>query len=591
MLDPAAGVEQGDDEEDEAAGTSRRTKTTAYPPSKVAANLMSVAVSATASEEACLEEIFNVLLSPVGKDDSGSVKRSKALLSPSVFAALRKVAMEGNRKAQRAAMQVIALALGGGAANSGTHKPSVSEADAAAANMSQLVLGPKRTASALFDTVLSAGCGETGEGADWALVRSTALALQRIPKMSVESAGSPGTDTMTLRRLEAVVRGEGCGTKPPQAEGEGEGAADEKKEAGQVLADTAAWFPAAEQALLALFRLATNPEQVCGALLKSLETALFSQTAAEKSQSKMVISAITEAKLARFCYVLGDVSLRLLVYTEQKGTDLKRAIVAAKDAKDKAREARKGKGHDDEEDNMEHELGLAAEADAELDARLAEIIDEEIVGRNLLAVFEPVLVRVVANESGHFDGRLLQEAATLALCKYMCISPQTCDKHLALLFTKLKEHPLPSVRANLMVALGDLAFRFPNLIEPWTEHLYARLKDDHKQVRAQTLLVLTHLILNDMVKVKGQISEIALCLEDDEPKTSDLARLFFQELSKRGNNPIYNLMPDIVSRLSSMGLTKEVFRRVMSFLMNFVNKDKQVLVRYCTTRNPVPVDG
>ena len=50
-------------------------------------------------------------------------------------------------------------------------------------------------------------------------------------------------------------------------------------------------------------------------------------------------------------------------------------------------------------------------------------------------------------------------------------------------------------------------------------------------------------------------------------------------------------MPDIVSRLSSMGLTKEVFRRVMSFLMNFVNKDKQVLVRYCTTRNPVPVDG
>ena len=85
----------------------------------------------------------------------------------------------------------------------------------------------------------------------------------------------------------------------------------------------------------------------------------------------------------------------------------------------------------------------------------------------------------------------------------MCISAQTCDRHLALLFTKLKDHPLPSVRANLMVALGDLAFRFPNLIEPWTEHLYARLKDDHTQVRGQTLLVLTHLILNDMIKVSG----------------------------------------------------------------------------------------
>ena len=35
-------------------------------------------------------------------------------------------------------------------------------------------------------------------------------------------------------------------------------------------------------------------------------------------------------------------------------------------------------------------------------------------------------------------------------------------------------------------------------------------------MRRNTLTVLTHLILNDQVKVKGQISEIALCLSDHD---------------------------------------------------------------------------
>ena len=33
------------------------------------------------------------------------------------------------------------------------------------------------------------------------------------------------------------------------------------------------------------------------------------------------------------------------------------------------------------------------------------------------------------------------------------------------------------MRCNLVVALGDLAFRFPNLVEPWTAHLYQPLSE------------------------------------------------------------------------------------------------------------------
>ena len=59
------------------------------------------------------------------------------------------------------------------------------------------------------------------------------------------------------------------------------------------------------------------------------------------------------------------------------------------------------------------------------------------------------------------------------------------------------------------------------------------LHDDSAVVRKNTLVVLTHLILNDMIKVKGQISAMALCLEDPEQKIADLAKLFFHELSKK----------------------------------------------------------
>jgi condensin complex subunit 1 len=46
-----------------------------------------------------------------------------------------------------------------------------------------------------------------------------------------------------------------------------------------------------------------------------------------------------------------------------------------------------------------------------------------------------------------------------------------------------------------------------------------------------------------MIKVKGQLGEMAKCLEDPDPRVSDLAKLFFTELSTK-DNAIYNNLPD-----------------------------------------------
>jgi condensin complex subunit 1 len=66
-------------------------------------------------------------------------------------------------------------------------------------------------------------------------------------------------------------------------------------------------------------------------------------------------------------------------------------------------------------------------------------------------------------------------------------------------------------------------------------------------------MVLTHLILNDMIKVKGQVSEMALRLEDDDERVADLARLFFHELSHK-DNAVYNILPDVISNLVRHGV-------------------------------------
>ena len=60
---------------------------------------------------------------------------------------------------------------------------------------------------------------------------------------------------------------------------------------------------------------------------------------------------------------------------------------------------------------------------------------------------------------------------------------------------------------------------------------YNRLRDDCVLVRKNTMMVLTHLILNDMVKVRGQISSMALCLKDEDSSIMDMAHMFFYELS------------------------------------------------------------
>mmetsp|Transcript_21819 Transcript_21819/g.45861 ORF Transcript_21819/g.45861 Transcript_21819/m.45861 type:complete len:1356 (+) Transcript_21819:199-4266(+) len=492
------------------------------PENQIAQNFIDLVGQATVSELASIEEAIGRLV-------------KKEIIPPDVFSILWHCASQAEGDLRASAMMVISMA----------------------ASADPRIVDSAYRLQNLFD----AGLGDyTEDHRDWKTARSAACALQRVARAKVDQSSARYLilDLIT-ERLVAVARGDWC--------------MDGNEH------DTNSWFCAAEQAINAIFAISPSPEKVSMEILLGHQAAIFGTP----DHPETVTDSL---RLSRFFFILGHIALKLLIYTEVLSSSVRRANAAKTVSKqESASSVINGKGgnaetekeDEDEEDAIEAELGIAAQAEAETERKVAEISENEIVGRGIISLFTPMLLRVVANEGGNFSSPILMLSATIALCKCMCISKSFCEQHLPLLFSVLAKAPNDDqdLRANIVIALGDLAFRFPNEVEPYTPKIYSCLRDKSTRVRRHTLMVLTHLILNDMVKVKGQVCEIALCLQDQESRIRDMARLLFHELSKRTNSPIYNLLPDIVSQLSQLGLPQESFREIMLFLLGFIKKDRQ----------------
>ena len=159
----------------------------------------------------------------------------------------------------------------------------------------------------------------------------------------------------------------------------------------------------------------------------------------------------------------------------------------------------------------------------------------------------------------------------------MCVSSEYCEKNLPLLITILERSEDPIVRSNAVIALGDMAVCFNHLIDENTDFLYRRLNDGDDSVKRTCLMTLTFLILAGQVKVKGQLGEMAKCLEDGDKRIADLARMFFTELATK-DNALYNQFVDMFSILTRDGpleggvMEEEALKRILKFLCGFIEK-------------------
>jgi condensin complex subunit 1 len=375
------------------------------------------------------------------------------------------------------------------------------------------------------------------------------------------------------------------------------------------------WYGMAEQAIGAIYALSRHPDVLCSSVVRSKTRAVFShhpsvmESTSEPDKShfdndgdvemseivdepavvkKMESeeSASTEDNtnigqsaipLSQLLFAIGHIALKQIVHLELCEQDFKRR----KAEKEKPRESPASKAAppkktSKKEETPADELDLiTGTTEDDFTDAVAHVRERELLfGKNsLLANFGPLVIEICGNNKAYPNSELQAQAA-LCMAKLMCVSSEFCEANLSLLITILERSPSAITRSNLVVALGDMAVCFNHLIDENTDFLYRRLSDSSLQVKRTCLMTLTFLILAGQVKVKGQLGEMAKCIEDSDERIRDMSRMFFAELSGK-DNAIYNHFVDMFSLLTAdHELEEENFRRIIKFLASFIEKDK-----------------
>lgn len=294
--------------------------------------------------------------------------------------------------------------------------------------------------------------------------------------------------------------------------------------------------------------------------------------------------------LSELLFIVGHVAIKQIVHLELCELDFKRrkqekekAVAAEKAAEAESRRNSRNNRASTigtvarDKDEPEDELDLiGGTTEDDFTEAMLHIRERELLyGQDsLLALYGALVSEICANNTKYKD-KGLQAAATLCLAKLMCVSAEYCEANLPLLITIMERSPDATVRSNAVIALGDMAVCFNHLIDENTDFLYRRLADKDASVKRTCLMTLTFLILAGQVKVKGQLGEMAKCMEDEDKRIADLARMFFTELSTK-DNAVYNHFVDMFSLLSAeKALAEESFRRIVKFLLGFVEKVSQ----------------
>lgn len=451
-----------------------------------------------------------------------------------------------------------------------------------------------------METMLRFGLGAHGR-ADLQLAKYTCIALRRLNPTGRQAKDSSATFNR-LPNEHAVLAKLAAITEVPS----------ESKE----------WFGVAEQAINAIYVLAKHPDILCTDIIRrrtkvvfaSQQKSPFGSRPASRDDATMTVmgggvtqnfntmslDAVTQTinqpppeppaepkekaaiALSQLLFVVGHVAIKQIVHLELCELDFKRRKQEKEKEPPKPDEPRASTGRQGknatpapppEEAGDELDL-IGGTTEDDFTEAMAHIRERELLfgPQSLLSNYGP-LVAEICSRSDIYKDKSLQAAATLCLAKLMCVSSEYCEAHLPLLITIMERSPNPTVRSNVVIALGDMAVCFNHLIDENTDFLYRRLADTDLSVKRTCLMTLTFLILAGQVKVKGQLGEMAKCLEDEDKRIADLARMFFSELSTK-DNAVYNHFVDMFSLLSAGQMEEEPFKRIVKFLLGFVEKDK-----------------
>ena len=543
----------------------------------IARNMISLTFGATPAELTSLEQLLSTMM-------------QSDLLSPLVVEKLWQVYGVQNKDISRSQRRGAIIVLG------------------------MLALADPEVVVKDLETCLRIGLGNPGKK-DFGLARYTCTALMRIKSSrKIKDNTKKGPQMAKLPNDHAVLVKLAAMT--------------------ELVTDNPEWFGLAEQAIGAIYALSRHPDVLSSDIIRRKTKYVFGQQKAqaaaataekeeneaarhnetgllspppeeEQNPTAAIVGPVEDTgpkqthamALSQLLFIVGHVAIKQIVHLELCEQDFKRrkaekeknSMAAKADASRKgpsgganasttsirtstatATAAAAAAAAQEEQDELDLIAGTSEDDFTEAIARIRE--RELLHGPNsLLASFGPLVTELCSNNTSYPD-RTLQAQAALCMAKLMCVSSEYCERNLGLLLTILSRSGDATVRSNLVVALGDMAVCFNHLIDENTDFLYRRLNDADASVKCTCLMTLTFLILAGQVKVKGQLGEMAKCLEDDDRRIADLSRMFFSELATK-DNAVYNHFVDMFSLLSAdEELREDSFRKIIKFLTGFIEK-------------------
>ena len=344
-------------------------------------------------------------------------------------------------------------------------------------------------------------------------------------------------------------------------------------------------FGVAEQAIGAIYTLSKHPDTLCSDILRRKTRYVFQPRNVQptpepmegiEGQSGLPSPPPEEPErkqkaslaLSQLLFIVGHIAIKQIVHLELCELDFKRRKAEKEKTKTANASPVKPAGVDQDELDL-----ISGTTEDDFTEAMTHIRERELLyGENsLLSKFGGMVTEICSNNTAYQDEDL-QAAATLCMAKLMCVSSEYCEKNLPLLITILEKSQNAVTRSNVVIALGDMAVCFNHLIDENTDFLYRRLDDNDASVKRTCLMTLTFLILAGQVKVKGQLGEMAKCLEDSDKRIADLSRMFFTELATK-DNAVYNHFIDMFSLLSAeRDLEENALRRIIKFLSSFIEK-------------------
>lgn len=396
---------------------------------QIALNMIKLLMESTLTEATSLEELLNFMLDWNNNiDDKEKEKEKKKDLfniSSSVFQALWDTFLNGmngsvSKVETRCALQLLRICQ----------------------NKNKDILSLKVDS---FYNILSSYSKKNSQNVDWIIVKEISLIIE---KMNEKTARSNQIIKLLMFLLITFQ-----GTKDTE------------------------YFSAAEQIINMIFALKKNDaDSFSQYLIKKMTGFLFDSKELEnKIDEELPLSVISnnfEDSLAQLIFIIGHVAIKFLVFLDNHESELKRKKTEAET-----------KYQADQKENPNEDLdkiqgGLEAEFEKKIEF-LHQISEKHLLQNNLLSLYVPWIQKIARDIlEGRRKGvnEILDRTVLLTLCKFMCVSGEFCRNNLDLLFKLMNSNSDSVIKNNIIISLGDLMHRYPNIIEPFTNNVYQKYK-------------------------------------------------------------------------------------------------------------------